>query len=522
MHYRVLISALGLALGVAAKAKQDQIVVGYYPSWKKAKIDGLDLSQYTHINLAFGIPTATGTFAFEGQSFVSSVVTELHAAKTKVLLSVGGWTGSNLISTILKDETTRKTFLDSMVDYIKTNKLDGIDIDWEYPGRLGNTCNVVDEAKDTPNFLSFLQDLRKALDTEFDKEKKLITMAVRVEPFDVDSAPSKDVSAFAKVVDFANIMQYDINGAWGELTGPNAPFNFEEGKGMQASFVSAIDAWTEAGWPANQLTAGIGFYGRATTATVDMTKDPKNQYQSQSKVVPLGDSEDAPWADTCAGTTSNSGVWQWKNLRSQGVLASPTKAAAPWVRQWDPVSKTPWLFNPEKMQYISYDDPQSIKAKIDYAASKGLAGAMIWSIEMDYKGELLAAVTKWNSNSTTPASNDDEPAGNDDEDDPAKKPPKEPKEPKLPTDNEDLGEDEPNNDDVNPEDNVPLNNTEFVAPVNGSACDTNGRLECKDDKGTNAEYMFCVNSKWLAMKCGEGTACLRTGGSVTCGWPKTS
>ncbi|KAJ2745595.1 hypothetical protein GGI20_002030 [Coemansia sp. BCRC 34301] len=521
MHLRLVLSALGLALGVVVKAQKDQIVVGYYPSWKKAKIDGMDLSKYTHINLAFGIPEASGTFTFEGQSFVSSVVTDLHAAGVKVLMSVGGWTGSNLISTILKDKTTRKAFMDSMVSYVKDNKLDGIDIDWEYPGRLGNTCNVFDATNDTPNFLAFLQDLRAAFDTEFAEEKKLITMAVRVEPFDVDDGPSKDVSDFAKVVDFANLMQYDINGGWADTTGPNAPFNFEEGKGLQASFVSAIDAWTEAGWPASQLTAGFGFYGRSTTATQDMTKDPKNQYQPQIKdKVPLGDSDDAPWADKCAGTTSNSGMWKWANLRSQGVLTSPTKAAAPWVRQWDEVSKTPWLFNPTTKQFISYDDPQSIKVKIDYAASKGLAGAMVWSIEMDYKGELLSAVKKWNG-SGAPA---------DDGDDPVKKPANPPKKPTdggNPDDEEEEEsssekEDESNPDEDNPGDNVPLNNSEFVVPVSGAACATNGMLECADDTGTDTTYMFCVNDKWLPMECGAGTACIRTGGSITCGWPKTT
>ncbi|KAJ2102534.1 hypothetical protein GGI09_001169 [Coemansia sp. S100] len=517
MRCRILLSVLGLALGAAAKAQQDQIVVGYYPSWKKAKIDGMDLSQYTHINLAFGIPAASGTFSFEGQSFVSSVVADLHAAGTKVLLSVGGWTGSNLISTILKDTTTRKTFLDSMVSYIKDNNLDGIDIDWEYPGRLGNTCNVVDEAKDTPNFLSFLQDLRAALDAGSTKDKKLITMAVRVEPFDVDGAPSKDVSAFAKVVDFANIMQYDINGAWADLTGPNAPFDFEKDKGMQMSFVSAIDAWTGAGWPANQLTAGIGFYGRSTLALDDMTKDPKNQYQPQSKVVPLGDKEDAPWTDTCAGTTGNSGVWQWKNLRSEGVLTSPTKSAAPWVRQWDPVSKTPWLFNPSTKQYISYDDPQSIKAKIDYAASKGLAGAMVWSIEMDYNGELLKVVKNWSGSSSPSLSNGNKPG----EKKPTDNKPSEVVNPDEDSSSDNEEAPEPSNNEEAPEpSNVPLNNEAFVAPVNGGACETNGRLECGDDTGTNSAYMFCVNGKWLAMRCGEGTACLRSGDGITCGWPK--
>ncbi|KAJ1954083.1 hypothetical protein GGI12_005874, partial [Dipsacomyces acuminosporus] len=101
---------------------------------------------------------------------------------------------------------------------------------------------------------------------------------------------------------------------------------------------------------------------------------------------------DAPWYDACAGATYNSGTWQWKHLRDQGVLTSPTTAAAPWVRQWDPVSQTPWLFNTNSKIFISYDDPQSLKIKVDYAASKGLAGVMVWSVNMDHNGELLNVV----------------------------------------------------------------------------------------------------------------------------------
>ncbi|KAJ2641181.1 hypothetical protein GGH99_008968, partial [Coemansia sp. RSA 1285] len=337
----------------------------------------IDFSKYTHINMAFGIPTASGTFSFDGDWFLPSIVSDLHSKGTKVLMSVGGWTGSNFFSNIVKDTGASTTLINSMVDYVDKNQLDGIDIDWEYPGRLGDTCNVFDKANDTPNYLKFLQSLRAAFDSKFGKKGKLITLAIRVQPFDVDGSPSSDVSEFAKVVDYGNLMQYDINGGWNNDTGPNAPFNFEQGKGLQVSYVSAIDAWTKAGWPAGQLTAGLAFYGRSTIAKEDMTKDPTNQYQPQDSTVPLGDSEDAPWYDACAGTTANSGTWQWKNMRTQGLLTSPSTAAAPWVRQWDSVSQTPWLFNPSTKQFISYDDPESLKIKVDYAASKGLAGTMI-------------------------------------------------------------------------------------------------------------------------------------------------
>ncbi|KAJ2389085.1 hypothetical protein GGI05_003605 [Coemansia sp. RSA 2603] len=407
--------AFGLALPVIGKP----VTIGYYPSWKRAQMAGVDYSKYTHVNLAFGIPTSSGTFSFDGDWFLPQTVSDIHSKGAKALLSVGGWTGSNYFSNIVKDAGTRSTLISSMVNYVKTNNLDGIDIDWEYPGRLGDNCNVYDITNDTPNYLKFLQELRAAFDSNFGSRQKLITLAVRIEPFDTPSGYASDVSEFAKVVDYANLMQYDINGGWNSDTGPNAPFNFESGKGLQASFVSAIDAWTGAGWPANQLTAGIAFYGRSTIATVDMTKDPNNQYQPQQSVVPLGDSEDAPWYDVCAGSTANSGVWMWKHLRDQGVLTSPSTAAAPWVKQWDPVSQTPWLFNPSTKQFISYDDPQSLKIKVDYAASKGLAGTMIWSMNMDYNEELISVVNAFGSGGSVAAVAEEPPKADEETDAPA-------------------------------------------------------------------------------------------------------
>ncbi|KAJ1718135.1 hypothetical protein LPJ61_006820, partial [Coemansia biformis] len=355
----------------------------------------VDFAKYTHLNIAFAIPKDDGSITFDDSFSLPNAVKAIHGSNAKALLSVGGWTGSNLFSPIIKDATKSATFLASMVSLIKTNDLDGIDLDWEYPGKQGNICNVFDKDNDTPSYLKFLQQLRKKLDAEFGAGKKLITMAVGVAPFEVGGTPSADVSEFAKVVDYAHLMLYDINGIWNDVTGPNAPMDFVQGKGMQASFKSGITAWKVAKWPAEQLTAGIAFYGRSTTATADMSTDPKNQYQPQSKAIPQGDKEDASWTDTCAGTTSLSGQWQWKHLRDQGLLSSPDTAASGWTRYWDDVSQTPWLFNPSTKIYISYDDPKSLKAKVSYAAQQGLAGAMVWTINMDYNGELLDALRTW-------------------------------------------------------------------------------------------------------------------------------
>ncbi|KAJ1953207.1 hypothetical protein GGI12_006062, partial [Dipsacomyces acuminosporus] len=206
-------------------------VVGYYPNW--VNMPQLTLSKYTHMNFAFAIPQNDGSLKYDDQESIPSIVTNLHSANVKAIVSIGGWTGSDKFSKILKNTTARAAFLSSIIAFVKKYNLDGVDIDWEYPGREGNACNAYDATNDTPNFLRFLQDLRQQLDTTFGSRSKLLTLAVRVQPFDGPDGPISDVSAFAKVVDFINLMQYDIMGNWEPTTGPNAPLQYTPGKGQQ-------------------------------------------------------------------------------------------------------------------------------------------------------------------------------------------------------------------------------------------------------------------------------------------------
>jgi chitinase len=63
-----------------------------------------------------------------------------------------------------------------------------------------------------------------------------------------------------------------------------------------------------------------------------------------------------------------------------------------YVQYWDNKAKAPYLFNPEKKIFISYDDERSVKDKCKYVKRYHLAGAMFWEYNNDKKKYLLKII----------------------------------------------------------------------------------------------------------------------------------
>jgi len=72
------------------------------------------------------------------QRILSSVVFYAHQHNVKVLISVGGWSGSKYFTEMTSTEENMDAFVESVRSTVFDLDLDGIDIDWEYPGREGN------------------------------------------------------------------------------------------------------------------------------------------------------------------------------------------------------------------------------------------------------------------------------------------------------------------------------------------------------------------------------------------------
>ena len=54
----------------------------------------------------------------------------------KVTVAIGGWNeGSSKYSAMAKDSAERQKFVDSVVQFLQKHNFDGLDLDWEYPGK---------------------------------------------------------------------------------------------------------------------------------------------------------------------------------------------------------------------------------------------------------------------------------------------------------------------------------------------------------------------------------------------------
>ncbi|KAF9160214.1 hypothetical protein DFQ27_001677 [Actinomortierella ambigua] len=419
------VSILSLAIATFAvvsaaptkrQAASNKYVVGYYVPWGNVPVADLDFTKVTHINYGFGIlttasadPTTIGFDRTIDGVPAKQLVQRGNAEGVKILISIGGWAGGQTFSTIAADAALRAKFINNALLFVRKNTLpanvdpngygmDGVDLDWEYPGRQGAVCNVV-SPNDSANYLLLLKELRTALNTEFPNSHKLLTAAVRIQPFDgPNGAPLASVADFVQYFDFIMIMAYDLMGGWSATTGPNAPL-VAHPHGDSVSYTSGMNAWLSAGWPKNKLIMGTPFYGRSTTATVDMDNSwPRSIIAPKTKVVPKGGPSDTNVPNAvCNEGAVYSGIWSYKEIRQNILTANATGPAPGWTRHWDDITKTPYLFRQSDKTFISYDDAASLAAKVQLAKTEGLLGVMYWDMTNDYNNELLTVLNQIHS-----------------------------------------------------------------------------------------------------------------------------
>lgn len=361
----VLVAISGLALNGKEGKEARYCVIGYVFCEENLLDPGtIDSEKLTHINYAFA--DIRGGKMVEGFSHDKENLAVLLGLKNtnpelKVLVSVGGWTWSGAFSDMCLTQESRGIFIDSAVDFLVRHNLDGLDIDWEYPGLpgYGNTHRP----EDRENFTLLLRECRKRLDKEGKKLGKYLLLTAAVGAFP-DFLAHTEMRKAADFLDLVNLMTYDFAEAEAEadpLSTHHANLYANPDAPKALSAADMVNAFIKEGVPPEKLVLGVPFYGRAWGEV----KDENNGLFQPGKPVRIN-----------TGFRSISG----KHLKDPE-----------FTRFWDEKALAPYLWNGKKHIFISYEDSESLALKCRFVKKEGIRGVMFWAYGAD-GGELLEVI----------------------------------------------------------------------------------------------------------------------------------
>lgn len=363
----ICVTILAIACFSFYKARKKKVIIAYVGGFRGlVQTDSINIWRMSHINYAFvDIKDNRAWLHNEATDTINlRKLAELKQQKPdlKILISVGGWAWSkNFSDATLTDSSTRK-FASSAVDIVARFNLDGVDIDWEYPGQIGD--NNVFRPEDKEHYTVLFKDLRETLDSlsKITKQKYLVTTAVGGSQSYIDHTEMDKVQQYT---DYINVMSYDYaNG--------NDPVSEHHTNLFRSAFATdsssadqSIQAFLKAGVPASKLVMGMAFYGKGWQ--MDSTVDNNGLYRK------------------AVGPFRAGGFTYLKDsiINING-----------FSRYWDTAAKAPYLFNKDKKVFISYDDEESIREKCEYVKKYKLAGGMFWEYNSDKKQYLLKTLAQ--------------------------------------------------------------------------------------------------------------------------------
>lgn len=329
--------------------KAGYVVHGELKNTTEADAQKLDI-----INIAFAT-CREGVFCFNEEKDLSHL-SRLRRANPnlRILFSVGGW-GAGGFSAMASTEEGRKKFAASCLAALQKYRLDGIDIDWEYPGL--DWAGIDASPADRENFTKMLYEVRHALDAE--PGHRMLTIAVGCDNYYITHT---EMDKIAPLLDYVSIMTYDMRGCGDTITGHHTNL-FPTHRDLPRSYRSvqhSVNIYHEAGVPYHKIVIGFAMYSR-------MWKQVRS--------------------------ADNNGLWQESDPGdygpSYGDIAQNSLNRNGFVRFWDSECQAPYLFNGDTL--ISYDDETSVRAKVAFAKDMGLAGLMYWEHSNDPSRVLLDA-----------------------------------------------------------------------------------------------------------------------------------
>jgi chitinase len=300
-----------------------------------------------------------------------------------VLVSIGGWGAPGYSADAATSASRRKFVASCITNWMRSlpaGLVNGFDVDWEFPVS-GGLPSIGASPADKHNLDLLLREFRKQLRryalrhgiTAHRMKLSIDIPAGRIQddgtgtagaPY--DPAHSFDLRKVGRIVDIFNLMTYDLCTGYSKVSCFNDPMVKRPGdpNNRYNNDVGAVRYMKRHGVPAGKIVLGVPFYGRYFHVT----------------------------------SSTNNGLYQPYDATATldyTDIIGPDWAGNPDFQQgWDPIVKSPYLWNPRTDTWVSYENPRSILIRSVFARSRGLAGMMMWQVGLDDpQHSLLAAMS---------------------------------------------------------------------------------------------------------------------------------
>lgn len=331
-------------------------VISYYAG-RNTAVDSFETNKLTHI--IFSFCHLKGSRLNVNNAGDTLTIRRLVALKTKnpglkVILSLGGWGGCKTCPDVFSTDSGRREFVHSVQELTTYFHTDGIDLDWEYPA-LVNVPGYPYGPEDKDHFTELIRLLRKQLG----KGKEISFAAGGYTEY---LKTSIDWANVAPLVDYINLMTYDLVNGYATLTGHHTPL-YSSPEQIESTD-HAVHYLDSIGVPLTKVAIGLAFYAR-----IFRNVDSVNN-----------------------GLYRPCQFFRGASYRDQATLFSPDSG---WVYHWDATAQAPYMYNAQRQLFASFDDTVSVRLKTLYAHNKGLGGVMFWQLTEDrFTGGLLDVIDR--------------------------------------------------------------------------------------------------------------------------------
>lgn len=331
-------------------------VFGYYAGPANL-VDSFPVEKLTHLSFSFTHLKGSSislSNARDSASLEACVRMKKRNPHLKVIVSMGGWTGCYSCSPVFAIDSSRKIFASSVKKLLNDFHADGIDLDWEYPTIPGPPGHPY-SPDDKTHFSALIQTLRDTLGNN-----KEISFAAGGFTRYINEAV--DWGIVTPLVDRINLMTYDLITGYDTITGHHTGL-YSTSK-QKESCDNAVNLLLAKHVPAGKLVLGAAFYARV-------------------------------WEKVADGNEGLYGKGRFLRGISYSNFAKLLPADSGFVYHWDEEASAPYLYNPAKQWFVTFDDSRSIALKTRYAIDKKLDGIMFWQLAEDrYTDGLLDVIDR--------------------------------------------------------------------------------------------------------------------------------